>query len=292
MTVQVVVLVCAIVAALLSFALSASRTFHVDAVDPAVEVQAVRRSLVRHPRVIRFVRERMDRKTAGGFMLTASFLVLFVVAFVVGSLLNMIHHNAWLEHADRSVAAWGSRHGTSDTAQAMRWVTRLGSTIGVIVMLTLTAGIEYLRRHKVGVVAFLGAVGVGQLILSNVLKLVVHRDRPSVLRLVVVHGYSFPSGHTVAAASATSAIALVFGTGRSRLVRAALAGAAALIAISVAASRALLGVHWLSDVIAGLAIGWGWFMIVAIIFGGRAQRLGDPVAVEAQPVDAGTFVGS
>jgi undecaprenyl-diphosphatase len=56
--------------------------------------------------------------------------------------------------------------------------------------------------------------------------------------------------------------------------------------MSVAASRALLGVHWLSDVIAGLAIGWGWFMIVAIIFGGRAQRLGDPVAVEPQLVGA------
>jgi undecaprenyl-diphosphatase len=284
MSVQVVVLVCGIAAALLSFALSASHTFRVDAVDPAVEVQAVRRSLIRHPRVIRFIRERMDRKTAGGFMLTASFVVLFVVAFVVGSLLNMIRHNAWLENADRSVAAWGSRHGTSDTAQAMKWVTQLGSTIGVTVMLTVTAGIDYLRRRKLGVVAFLAAVGIGQLILSNVLKLVVHRERPSVLRLVVANGYSFPSGHTVAAASATSAIAFIIGTGRSRLVRATLAGAAALIAISVATSRALLGVHWLSDVIAGLAIGWGWFMIVAIIFGGRAQRLGEPLAIEPQRV--------
>ena len=62
------------------------------------------------------------------------------------------------------------------------------------------------------------------------------------------------------------------------MTRALLAGGAALIAVSVAASRALLGVHWLTDVIAGLAIGWGWFMIVGIIFGGRAQRLGAPVA--------------
>jgi undecaprenyl-diphosphatase len=61
-----------------------------------------------------------------------------------------------------------------------------------------------------------------------------------------------------------------------------LAAGAALIAVSVATSRALLGVHFLSDVIGGLFLGWGWFMLVAIVFGGRAQRLGDPVSENPQ----------
>jgi membrane-associated phospholipid phosphatase len=90
----------------------------------------------------------------------------------------------------------------------------------------------------------------------------------------------------VAATSTWLAIALIFGRDRSRLTRALLAGGATLIAISVATSRALLGVHWLTDVIAGLAIGAGWFTIVAIIFGGRAQRLGDPVSDRPQGVTA------
>ena len=37
-----------------------------------------------------------------------------------------------------------------------------------------------------------------------------------------------------------------------------------MIAVAVATSRALLGVHWLTDVIAGLAIGWGWFALVVL----------------------------
>ena len=50
----------------------------------------------------------------------------------------------------------------------------------------------------------------------------------------------------------------------------ALAGA---IAVAVACSRVLLDVHWLSDVIAGLFLGWAWFALCAIAFGGRRLQL-------------------
>jgi undecaprenyl-diphosphatase len=36
----------------------------------------------------------------------------------------------------------------------------------------------------------------------------------------------------------------------------------------------LLDVHWLSDVVAGLALGWAWFAACAIAFGGRLLRFG------------------
>jgi undecaprenyl-diphosphatase len=79
------------------------------------------------------------------------------------------------------------------------------------------------------------------------------------------------------------------GRDRHRRTRAILAASAALVAIAVATSRALLGVHWLTDVIAGVAVGWGWFMLVAVLFGGRLQVLGAPVvragAAEPAPGD-------
>jgi membrane-associated phospholipid phosphatase len=282
MSPALVVFLCGLAAALVAFGVSGSRKIHADPVDPADAEQAVRRSLQRHPRVERFLNERMDRKGAGGFLLTASLLVLFVVAFFTGIVLDMIDNHSGLAAADRSVASWGSRNGSTATAHAMKWITQLGSTPVIVVALLLTASIDFFRRRSREVFLFVAAIGLGQLALNNLLKIIVHRDRPSVLRLVAAHGYSFPSGHTVAATSSWLAIALVFGRDRSRITRAVLAGGAALIAISVAASRALLGVHWLTDVIAGLAIGAGWFTIVAIIFGGRAQRLGDPVSDHPQ----------
>ena len=53
-----------------------------------------------------------------------------------------------------------------------------------------------------------------------------------------------------------------------------LAGRAVGIAVAVAASRVLLDVHWLTDVIGGLALGWAWFAVCGIAFGGRLLRFG------------------
>jgi undecaprenyl-diphosphatase len=94
--------------------------------------------------------------------------------------------------------------------------------------------------------------------------------------LVGTAGSSFPSGHSSSAAAAWFAIALVVSRQQSRRWRAIAAAVAALITVTVATSRALLGVHWLTDVVAGVAVGWGWFLLSALVFGGRFQRLGDP----------------
>jgi len=91
------------------------------------------------------------------------------------------------------------------------------------------------------------------------------------------HGSSFPSGHAGTAAACFAALALVIGLGSSPRTKAVLSGAAVGIAAAVASSRVLLGVHWLTDVMAGLAVGWAWFAICSIAFGGRMLRFGAPI---------------
>ncbi len=61
-------------------------------------------------------------------------------------------------------------------------------------------------------------------------------------------------------------------------------GAAVALAAAVAASRVLLDLHWLSDVVGGLALGWAWFVLCAIAFGGRLlipTAAADTAAAEA-----------
>ena len=63
------------------------------------------------------------------------------------------------------------------------------------------------------------------------------------------------------------------------------------IAVAVACSRVLLDLHWVSDVVAGLVLGWGWFAVCAIAFGGWLLRLGAPVEAAAQADAAGSARG-
>jgi membrane-associated phospholipid phosphatase len=285
---------CGIAAAVGAFALSASRKIEIDPVDPEVAERAVERSIRHHPKVRRFLEQRMDRTSAGGYLLTAAFALVFASTLVLGVLLVLIDDNRTVRDVDRRVSEWGSEHAGSRAVDVVEVVTNLGTTWVVFLVLAIVAVTDFVRRRNREVFWFVAAVGLGQNLINNLIKIIVRRDRPEVLQVMDAHGFSFPSGHTAAAAACWAAVALVLGRDRHRAVRAVLAGGAALVAVVVATSRALLGVHWVSDVLAGLALGWGWFLLVAIVFGGRKQRLGDPVVETAhQPhaIDATTTVG-
>ena len=273
-----IIIGCGIAAAVGAFALSASRKIEADTVDPAAAERAVKRSIRHHPKVRRFLEQRMDRTSAGGYLLTAAFALVFAASLVLGLLLALIDNNRTVQDVDRRVSEWGSTHAGSKAVDVVELVTNFGTTWVVFLVLAVVATADFIRRRNYEVFLFVAVVGLGQNLLNNLLKIVVRRDRPAVLQLMDVHGFSFPSGHTAAAAACWSAVALVLGRDRPRAVRAVLAAGAALIAVVVATSRALLGVHWVSDVVAGLALGWGWFLLVAVVFGGRTQRLGDPVS--------------
>jgi membrane-associated phospholipid phosphatase len=117
-------------------------------------------------------------------------------------------------------------------------------------------------------------------------KALADRLRPTFNPAAATLGPSFPSGHTATAAAFYATAALLIARGRGRRARALLAGLAAGIAVAVAATRVLLDVHWLTDVIAGLALGWAWFAVCAIAFGGRILRFGAAAETAVRVADS------
>jgi undecaprenyl-diphosphatase len=143
--------------------------------------------------------------------------------------------------------------------EAMRDFTGLGGN-GVLTLVTLgVAGFLWLEgRPRAALLLVLATVG-GVLIGSG-LKIGFARPRPDLApHGSVVYTKSFPSGHsTMSAVVYLLCGMLVASTRRRRRVGAYVIGLGVAVALTVGVTRVYLGVHWPSDVLAGLALGSAW----------------------------------
>jgi membrane-associated phospholipid phosphatase len=253
----------------------AARTPSSQTLDAAREVG---KAVGRHPRL----RARLDPSVATGLALTLALVVAVGGGVLFGVLAYLVRSNAHLAGIDNSVARWGNTHATATSMHVLNVVTRLGSIYTVLFLCVVLAVAETIRERTVWVIAFIVAVMSGQQILTLTVKALADRLRPTFNPAAATLGPSFPSGHSSTAAAFFAALALLAGRRRSAQTRSALAGVAAGLAVAVASSRVLLDLHWVSDVVAGLALGWGWFAVCAIAFGGSLVRLGAPVEAAAQ----------
>jgi undecaprenyl-diphosphatase len=217
---------------------------------------------------------RLDPEKATGLALTLAVAVVLLGGVVLGLLTVVVRSTDVLAGLDTSASEWGDRHATAWSHDAITLITDLGGTRAVVITAVVVAAVEIARTRSRWVVLFLLAVMVGDTLLTEAIKALVDRARPELEAVAATLGPSFPSGHTSTAAASWAAFALVAGRWWGPRAWPALAGTAVGIAVAVAVSRVLLNVHWLTDVLAGLALGWSWFVICAIAFGGRVLRFG------------------
>lgn len=136
-------------------------------------------------------------------------------------------------------------------------LTQFGAVHGAIATSLLAIGLVRKKPRLVGQVVT-GAIGgvCAELLLKRIFR----RKRPTLLaHLERVKSSSFPSGHSMSAASLY--LTLGFVASRSRRLRghrAALLAGSAGFASAIGATRVFLGVHWPTDVLGGLALGTAW----------------------------------
>ncbi|MDD5532012.1 MAG: phosphatase PAP2 family protein [Syntrophales bacterium] len=146
----------------------------------------------------------------------------------------------------------------------MIFVTDLGSpyiiapgTILLVIFLLLSR-----RKSDAGFAGLVMAIGA---ILNTIVKISVQRARPYPPPggpLVEAWGWSYPSGHALLATLFYFTVAYTMGRSVKRKhLRIAMAAAALLISGLISISRVYLGVHYPSDVLAGMTGGILWFTI-------------------------------
>lgn len=210
----------------------------------------------------RAVRRRFSREEAAGLFLTVGFLICATLALLFGLLADEVFEVSGASALDRGVTLWARRLPVPGGVSAVRAVTFLGDSTFVYPATLAVAGILAGRSRRVSAILFTSSV-VGGGVLELLLKLAYRRPRPDLLPpLIKASSYSFPSGHaTLSTVFFGGLAAVVFHLTRRRAARvAAVAGAAAVVA-AVAMSRMVLGVHWLTDVAAGILIGSFWVVV-------------------------------
>ena len=195
------------------------------------------------------------------------------------ALATAVLHERNVGFDQRLVGFVGRRRRPVGNAAALA-LTFLGGPVGAsgvaLGALTLTR-----RRPLLAAQVSIGAVG--GLIAEFVMKRFFLRKRPTVLsHLERVQSSSFPSGHSMAAASLY--LTLAFVAGRHRRLhghRGALLGGAGALASVIGATRVYLGVHWPTDVIGGLSLGTAWACATEAVFDFGADETTAPALVGA-----------
>jgi membrane-associated phospholipid phosphatase len=278
-----------LVTALLSGALTWVVVVRYPAGRPAVPgtvVEAVDQVASHSTHMRSWLRARRDPAAATGLALSLALGATILGGLVLAVLAYLVRGNDALIDTDSGVERWGHDHASHLSTLGLHAITQLGGTVAVAVLVVVLVVVEMRRLRNIHVLLFLTAVILGNFLATTAIKDLADRARPTLNAFAASLGPSFPSGHSSTAASFYAAAALILGRQRPRSTRALLAGAAVGIAVAVAASRVLLDDHWLSDVIAGLALGWAWFSLCAIAFGGRLLQFGATIeraAGDARP---------
>ena len=172
-----------------------------------------------------------------------------------------------LQQIDSSVHDWTVARRFADATSFFDVMSAIGGPAGVAVIAVVVA-ILLLIRRRFYQVAYLALTAAGGGVLDWELKRYFARARPAVAQMLMrASGYSFPSGHAMGSTVVFGALAYVaFRTlNRWRWKAAALAFAMTLIA-AVALSRVYLGVHWISDVGAGITAGLLWVTVTTVAY--------------------------
>jgi membrane-associated phospholipid phosphatase len=196
-------------------------------------------------------------------------LALALAAVPFGLLIFLVQ-DRWPPLLDVDADARDSLHGfavdNTGFVTALRVLSTIGSAVVYVPLFVLVAAL-LLRQHRRRLAIFVAVTMAGSTILNALVKLAVHRARP-VLPDPVAHasGLSFPSGHAQSAIVATSILLLVGLPALRRSWRPLALAAAVAWVLCIGFARVALGVHFVSDVLAGYVLGAAWVAAMAAAF--------------------------
>ncbi len=151
-----------------------------------------------------------------------------------------------LQDFDALAHAWAISKRTVADTSFFATMSNIGSPVGMGAIAACVAiALGVTRRFRW--LLYLAVTAGGGSLLNLELKRYFARARPDIAQMLrQAHGYSFPSGHAI---WKTACLALAW-----------------TLILGIALSRVYLGVHWSSDVAAGIAAGALWVSVTTLAY--------------------------
>ena len=223
----------------------------------------------RIPKTWGFLKARFRVRERYGMGLTvgAGCFVLSILSFA--AIVDSFSEKGTLFHLDLRINAYMIRVANPALTRFLGTITDLGSIYLVVMVAVVVGVILFVRKNWWRLLALFLAVAIGQAVL-NILKVAFQKPRPETE--MFVFSYSFPSGHVFSATVIYGfCIYLAFRFIRNATAKWIVSTFLAFLILLIGFSRIYLGVHWLSDTLAGYVTGFAW-LLFCIFF---AKIIGD-----------------
>jgi membrane-associated phospholipid phosphatase len=201
---------------------------------------------------------------AVGLELLGGLVVLTASAWVFGAVADEVVEGD--THIDTRLANWLHDHASPGWTEFFERVTWLGNVPVLVAVTAAAAAVLAWKRQRMELLLLLLAV-VGTEILTVGLKVGFHRQRPFFPDpLAMESSYSFPSGHASVSLAVYGTIGFIAARHlRDVRARIAVLSASAILVLLIGISRLYLGVHFLTDVIAGFSLGLAWVTLCVLL---------------------------
>jgi membrane-associated phospholipid phosphatase len=165
---------------------------------------------------------------------------------------------------DRAGATLAADLRAGPLSVAMRTASLLGSSPAIALQIAAIGGAILLVRRDPRPGLWLLAAFIGGWLLSNGFKALLDRPRPEA-GLVGATGTAFPSGHATQGTAFFLMLAVVLAAAVPDPWRRPAAAIAVTVGVLSGLSRIYLGVHWVTDVVGGFALGTAWLALLLIL---------------------------
>jgi len=193
------------------------------------------------------------------------FSVILAFSVFMGLLIGVKFQSQWLNNLNLAGQQL-IQHRSVFADVSFTYITQLGSvTFTLILTVLLSLFFIYHQQYRllafllVNVIHFAGVV-------TQLIKYLVRNPRP-IPQLLSEHGYSFPSGHTMIAILLYGTLIIIIQTKmQNSLLKYITIMMFLILIIAIPTSRIYVNVHYPSDILAGLALGYGLLIISQHLF--------------------------